>query len=109
MRERCTFDLWGQLYDIVSERAFQEGFNSLNREELNLCMREHRHEIVSELRKFSELLKPGEDTDRAETYLKLLSKTRCFALLIYLGRSLRCWMETGLGDRPVSHWVVSHD
>jgi hypothetical protein len=98
---------WDAVMDCVSSFGNLSKFYRLPRPQMNGIMKTHTKRAAAALCQVFSLTQAGQIASR-DTFLKALPEECLFAMLLLLGRSMKCWIETESGEnRARTRWKVA--
>lgn len=101
--------VWGKALEKLSEVGNLNKFYRLSRHDLNSLMKRFNHLTTFDLGKMFKLIQEGQ-WPAAESFLKSLPEDRVFAMLLILGRSMKCWVESESIEDPktIRRWKIAN-
>jgi len=99
---------WEAVLEAMAINGQLSRFYQLPRHEMNAVMRIHGHKVAADLgRLFS--LTNLKLIDQRNEFIENLEQGRAFAILMVLGRSMKCWIESeSIVSNATSRWKVAN-
>lgn len=99
---------WDSVLDLLSNEGNISKFYRIPRSEMNVIMKRHGWVAAQTLGKIFTLTQSNRLDDRKQLLSKL-DEQKLYAMLMLLGRSMKCWVETDSTDKKtVGRWKIAN-
>ena len=99
---------WDSVLDLLSNEGNISKFYRIPRTEMNVIMKRHGWGAAQTLGRIFTLTQSNRIDDRKQL-LENIEEQELYAMLMLLGRSMKCWVETDSTDKKtLSRWKIAN-
>jgi hypothetical protein len=99
---------WDSVLDVLSNEGNISKFYRIPRTEMNVIMKRHGWVAAKTLGRIFTLTQSNRMEDRKQL-LSSVDEQHLYAMLMLLGRSMKCWVETESSDKKAnSRWKIAN-
>ena len=100
--------IWESVLEVLSQDGKLAQFYRLPRHEMNAYMKAFGQFVPGDLKELFRMTQQGLIKERTE-FVARLSEGRTFAILLVLGRSMKCWVESeSTHGNFRRRWKIAH-